>query len=529
MAGNKRDISDIIDVATNIQNMVTAEKKQASDRLSNFLDAAKNITNTVGDVAQGIQDGSIGDTSGLAIEDFSKEGFDGISETEMADFRDNGYVSNNEYQSPIRPNNIMGAPFAFISRADPNGRVYNNTFAVDAPIITLMPGEPQFISYQSGSIGEDADAREEIASDGNIVSTLLSTLGLKTSEGFMAWLTKANFKNNTDLRYYAFKVNYREYYKYLQNMLSTVHVKMGLGTVFQFSEIYKSKQSTLNYYVNKDYTVNESFANEFGASNLAGATKSASALMRELRFITGSNLSASELSSIKDKDSEVTSNVEELLSGGWMSKLTMKGGIDKVQTVMNASNLVYPEVWNDSSFTKSISFNMNLFSPYGDPQSIFQYVYAPFVSLLALTMPRHDTLMGYNAPFILKADSPGNFTCDMGVIDQLSYKKGGAEDMWTRDGLPNAIDVSVSIKDLYNVMMMDKSFSMLSTNYALGNYLENMCNIGITDWTVSDNIKNWFSHKVNWVTGIPTRAVNYSQDFLTTFKSATNGLSKFLP
>lgn len=466
----------------------------------------------------------------LGLDEFSQGGFNQSNDKELNDFRTTGsqWIADEKMKvSPVREMNVMGAPFLFMNRTDPDGRVYNNTFAVDAPIISLMPGEPLFLSLSA----KDIDGREEISSDSSIMEKLLSNMGLGTPDSIINWLTKVNFKKNLDMRYYGFKANYSEYYKYLQNMMSVVHVKMGLGTVFQFSDVFTSGKSSLNYYVNKDYSVSEGLSNTYGESSLSGMAKAPSQMMRELRFITGQNLSASELSSMQGEtqDSEIKNNVDEILNGGWMSKIMMRGGVDKTKTVMNGSNLVYPEVWNDSSFTRTISFNMNLFSPYGDPQSIFQYVYGPFMSLLALTLPRHDTLMGYNAPFLVKADCPGNFTCDMGVIDQLSYKKGGAEDMWTRDGLPNAIDVSVSVKDLYNVMMMDKSFSMLSSNISMATYLDNMSGIGITDWTISENIQAWFASKVNYITGIDDRIANKTNDFIEAFQSASNGLAKFLP
>ena len=40
-------------------------------------------------------------------------------------------------------------------------------------------------------------------------------------------------------------------------------------------------------------------------------------------------------------------------------------------------------------------------------------------------------------------------TTDLGLISDISWTKGGSQNLWTKDGLPRAIDVSLSISDLY--------------------------------------------------------------------------------
>ncbi len=45
------------------------------------------------------------------------------------------------------------------------------------------------------------------------------------------------------------------------------------------------------------------------------------------------------------------------------------------------------------------------------------------------------------------------FTVDMGVVTSLSYKKGGSEDLFNKDGLPLELEVTLNCKDLYPTLM----------------------------------------------------------------------------
>ena len=61
-----------------------------------------------------------------------------------------------------------------------------------------------------------------------------------------------------------------------------------------------------------------------------------------------------------------------------------------VQSFMasNGMRVMYPQLWANSAYQKNITVSFNFISPYGDPLSIFQYVYVPFFSLLAFVLPR---------------------------------------------------------------------------------------------------------------------------------------------
>ena len=108
---------------------------------------------------------------------------------------------------------------------------------------------------------------------------------------------------------------------------------------------------------------------------------------------------------------------------------------------------------SDSSYKKSYSLTFKLTSPYGNIASIFWSIYVPLLHLIALSMPRQNSLQGYDSPYILKCFSKGWFACDMGIVESIDVKRPEAGH-WTIEGLPTQLEITLSIKDLYPTVMM---------------------------------------------------------------------------
>lgn len=156
-----------------------------------------------------------------------------------------------------------------------------------------------------------------------------------------------------------------------------------------------------------------------------------------------------------------------------------------------------PEMWTDSSFSKSYSFTLQLRSPYGDPVSIFQSLYVPLAMLLAGALPRSAGTNMYTSPFMLRAYCKGQFSIPYGIIESLSVKRGGEEFGWTQHGLPRAIDLELSIKDLTPVVFMGVSdrklfdlgallngknpLNFLEANDAFQEYMDTLCGLGVSE------------------------------------------------
>ena len=155
--------------------------------------------------------------------------------------------------------------------------------------------------------------------------------------------------------------------------------------------------------------------------------------------------------------------------------------------------VMYPELWQDSSFNKSISFDFNFASPYGDPASIFKYVYVPFFSLLTFAMPRMASDNGYVSPFFIRASVPGLFNSDLAMISDMTWNRGGGENHFTKDGLPLKISGTVTITDLYPYLSSINHVSCLSFNPSYSIWMDSFAGqSAIYEETETDPLNTYF-------------------------------------
>ena len=149
--------------------------------------------------------------------------------------------------------------------------------------------------------------------------------------------------------------------------------------------------------------------------------------------------------------------------------------------IVNGSNLIFPEIWGDSAYNKSYSVTIDLKSPYGDKESIFLNVFVPMLHALALALPRQTSANTYAAPFLVKMFAKGWFSCEMGIIDSIQIEKG-PEQSWSIDGLPTAMRVQLSVKDLYSNLMMapsNKPF-LFFANQGMMEFLGATCGVDLS-------------------------------------------------
>ena len=83
----------------------------------------------------------------------------------------------------------------------------------------------------------------------------------------------------------------------------------------------------------------------------------------------------------------------------------------------------------------------------------------------------------------------------MGIITSMSVTKG-AECGWTKEGIPTVVDVSFTIKDLYEALsitdMQGSSEYDTMNNTAQMDYIANLCGINIFKPETSRQIEMWF-------------------------------------
>jgi hypothetical protein len=350
----------------------------------------------------------------------------------------------------------------------------------------------------------------------------------------------SGFDGNTDAieklmdgktgKFYTLEYQYTEYYYYVNTMLRSAAIFLGIenekingknlvgkkdngtalwanswkdetsvgannvlydNSVFNFLKPYAN---CIAFYADAGNTVDDSFSNNTGDSELKGMINGLSDKAREISFMLGT--ASSKLGLNYDLVGNID-NIGDTLANTVNKILGNNSGLGRIlgnaSTILAGGRLILPEIWNDSSFSRSYSCSMKLVSPSGDKLSIFMNILVPIYHLLGLTLPREASDQAYMSPFLIRAYYKGLFNVDMGIISGLNITKGD-EGEWTVDGLPTVANVSFDIKDLYSGLYMSKSFGEGSTKGILSNiqeldYIANSCGINVNDHEVGRMIK----------------------------------------
>ena len=262
------------------------------------------------------------------------------------------------------------------------------------------------------------------------------------------------------------------------------------GNFFQnFITTFNSQLYDANMYVGfrieKGVDNSEAVSNEIGESSIAQQINAKAQEGREARFGTangnfdGGGLVDSFMSAV----SNIVSGLADATIGKSIKNIIAGAGVIDI-----------PDVWKSSSFSKSYHFNVSLRSPYGDPYSIMQNLYIPLAMLIAGGFPRGIGQAAYTAPFVCRAYCKGMFAVPLGMISNMTIKRGADQFGWNTQRLPTCIDISFEIKDLSPAMYLaageggtwEALKEVFAANSNFQEYLMTLSGMGLADrliWT----------------------------------------------
>lgn len=383
---------------------------------------------------------------------------------------------------------ILGGPLRYNTFDDPAGRVYNNTFMSDPSEVILIPGSPLLNKKLVNTYGGKLTV-------GGLMNQLFAN-----ENGDALNFGARHLARDRDLRFIGFNPDYSSFYKYADTLFRGAASYMGLGTRsfhINLSDFYKNRWD--NYGIcmkaDKSTSISEDADNSYGSSRIAEMVGEKNRTVREVDMF----LSKDGLGGTLRRMTEwlKASNPKEMISSMFSYDSALTRTANSLFKVVNGSQLVFPDQWEDSKFGRSYHLSFKFYSPYGDKFAILKYVYAPFCTLLAFALPKSDGILGYSQPFLIRIEAPGWFAIDMGVVTSLTIKKGTSDSLWTVDGLPQGIEVDMEVQDLYPAMAMAKTQSMYNYNVALKDYLMNMGGLR-TDTLSGDKAIGYFSR---WLSG----------------------------
>lgn len=428
---------------------------------------------------------------------------------------------------------IFGMPHQFLETADSRIDKYNNfgycftkDIFMERPIMTLMPGKPNYLP-------------EYAETDKKTFESLSLEFENENSKSAM----KGMIEEYGETRYYDFASDYHTYIRYVNLMCRVASVYLGIDEKlgpdgktayrdynwanYQSFNEYSSKiedknilkhqpniieatakaletlgqdiigeRTYVNFFIDPNSSVNETISNSTQASQLEGAFDSMEGIIKEVNmFMNSSSDMAGNATDYLAKAGEKLLEVGNAVSFGLFKNLL---GLAEEQ-VLHGANLIFPEVWMDSEYSKTYSINIKLASPYGTKEAIYLNVLVPMFHALCLTLPRQTSANSYASPFIVRGFANGWFSIDMGMVESIDIDKG-PEQSWTVEGLPTQCDITLTIKDFYSQLMMTDSGhpKMFWDNQGLMDYLGVACGVDLSRPNVLFKIDTFRAILGNW-------------------------------
>lgn len=469
------------------------------------------------------------------------------------------YIHSDDYQAlELNFENtaaMMGMPYQFLPWVDRRvkngddvvtnynylGRKYSEKIAIRAPMLIIQPGKAHYMAEASN------DEKEAL------LSGLL---------GDDASITNSSIDDESanPHRYYTFALDYASYNSYVNTLCWACAMNLNLNTskyegvggesnnkfmnrdivdnvdgVYNFSQGFTSKlkyTGAIAFYVNSDSQVSESINTSTGQSQLAEKVNGISDLAREIQFVLGTNGRIADVAASMGKKS---GGALETALSGLSSAFTGSGSLlnsigESIGTIIAGGKMIFPEIWQDTQFSRSYSINIKLVSPDNDDLSIYHNILVPLMHLLALALPRGTSSNSYMSPFLIRAAYKSFLNIDMGIVTGLSINRG-AEGCWNRHGIPTSVDVTLDIKDLYPVMNLarypsykamlpftDDGYDILK-NDALLAYLANLCGLNVANSDVSRALSFKAMMAKKGVTNIPNGIIDATWSKLASVSS----------
>lgn len=426
-------------------------------------------------------------------------GFSSYEEAEAAEWRiDSNTVGENTAVEAMTDSvgGIIGIPYQFDNTVDipyadgaTVGRKYMEKILSVMPVMFVTPGEPVFMD------GYGKKAKQNMVNKlmRSFITDDLADGGSDDSS------TLDDLAGNDDGRYYSFGAQFTEYCKYANMALRVLAQFMNIGDKMIYTANGDRKRLrnirvqdlisndfrkafnadvVIPFYLDAETSITENFSNDTTESLLSQTANQGSEIARQIQFIAGSHDPGGIVGAVKNA---VSGAGDSLLNAGsdlmnnLGSSVFGNGLINRVTseltTIVTGGKIVFPEMWNSSSYSKSYNINMKLRSPDPDPVSIFLNIYVPIILWVSMAAPRQvgNSANSYASPFMVRCTYKSIFNVDLGLVQSLDITTGG-EDKWNALGQPTQADVTITIKDLYSTMFISKGAGIIN-NTAQMDYL----------------------------------------------------------
>ena len=266
----------------------------------------------------------------------------------------------------------------------------------------------------------------------------------------------------------------------------------------------------IQFYVSPNSGSNLTVTNDTQPSAFKQALDQGSNAVKDIAFLANSG--GIDASSIQQLGSSAIDAIGSILGTNSTKSIdTTAGGIvqrmlSSGKAIIKGENIMMPDIWAGSTTNRSYDLTIPLRAPYGNTLCVYMDVIVPLMHLIPLAFPLATTANTYQSPQLVKIHSKGKYTCSLGIVSQISINKDVDQTARNADGLVTAIDVTLTITDLYPDIALTPANDthLFANNSPLIEYLANTCGLDMVESQWSKKSKLFWNSKINMVKEVPT-------------------------
>lgn len=257
----------------------------------------------------------------------------------------------------------------------------------------------------------------------------------------------------------------------------------------------------------------ESYSNETGTSMLKSAFSNSSDMLKEVAFLVNSGGSEDIGDNLTTLANAAMDFISQPLNGNNVTSILSRI-LNLTGNVVKGENVIMPDIYKSSSRPTTYSFTVHLKAPYGSKFGLYMDNLVPLMHLICLAIPKQATANTYSSPFLVKAFMDGVCNINLGMITDMQINKSVSEQSWTVDGMPNEIDVSFTIADLYSDLSMSPQQNpiLFLQNTSLIEYLANTCGMSLVYPQIGTKINLAMNLIKDRMTDIPQTVMGLFQE-----------------
>lgn len=217
--------------------------------------------------------------------------------------------------------------------------------------------------------------------------------------------------------------------------------------------------SGLRLYTTDDTTATDSITNSLTDNFLQQGVNKASQIGKKIGSLAQS-VGAAEVgrkvtNQVSDRASEEVNERKGSVAeqtglnqkdGGQIASATNTAKDIAMDVILKGHQMSLPQIWDNSDYSPNLSVTTKLVSPYGHPKAINEFVIKPLTYLLILTSSKTRDGVSYGRPFFLTINAYGLSYSPIGLVSNITLRRGGNDTSFNIYKQPLSIDVTLDFQ-----------------------------------------------------------------------------------